>query len=148
MDVSGSMRISARRVQKLMRNLILSLKPTDKFNVVLFSAGASAVMSRTSIDATQANIEKAVCFIDAQQGGGGTEVMGALRMAYALPRTDPDVSRTFVIATDGYVSVEREAFEQIRKNSGDTNFFSFGIGSSVNRYLIEGMAFANNAVSR
>lgn len=144
MDVSGSMRGFPLDVsKKLMRNLILSLKPTDKFNVVLFS-GASAVMSRTSIDATQANIEKAVCFIDAQQGGGGTEVMGALRMAYALPRTDPDVSRTFVIATDGYVSVEREAFEQIRKNSGDTNFFSFGIGSSVNRYLIEGMAFAGN----
>jgi Ca-activated chloride channel family protein len=46
--------------------------------------------------------------------------------------------------TDGYVSVEKEAFDLIRKNSGNTNFFSFGIGGSVNRYIIEGMSFMGN----
>jgi Ca-activated chloride channel family protein len=49
-----------------------------------------------------------------------------------------------VVVTDGYVDVEKEAFELIRTNSGNTNFFSFGIGSGVNRYLIEGMAFMGN----
>jgi Ca-activated chloride channel family protein len=42
--------------------------------------------------------------------------------------------------TDGYVSVEEEAFDLIRKNLGNANMFAFGIGSSVNRHLIEGMA--------
>ncbi len=45
-----------------------------------------------------------------------------------------------VIVTDGYVSVEKEAFDLIRNNLGNANMFAFGIGSSVNRHLIEGMA--------
>jgi len=45
-----------------------------------------------------------------------------------------------VIATDGYVTVEEEAFDLIRNHLGDANMFTFGIGSSVNRHLIEGMA--------
>jgi Ca-activated chloride channel family protein len=45
-----------------------------------------------------------------------------------------------VIATDGYVSVEEQAFDLIRNNLGNANMFAFGIGSSVNRHIIEGMA--------
>jgi Ca-activated chloride channel family protein len=42
--------------------------------------------------------------------------------------------------TDGYISAEKEAFSLIQENLNRTNVFSFGIGTSVNRYLIEGMA--------
>jgi Ca-activated chloride channel family protein len=49
-------------------------------------------------------------------------------------------SRTIVIATDGYVTVEEEVFDLIRNNLGDANVFAFGIGSAVNRHIIEGMA--------
>ncbi len=143
-DVSGSMYGFPLDVAKrLMRNLIVNLRADDKFNVVLFS-GAAAVMNPTSVDATQANIERAVRYIDEQHGSGATEVLGALRMAYAIPRPDADISRTFVIVTDGFVDVEKEAFEMIRRNSDHTNVFCFGIGRSVNRYLIEGMAFAGH----
>ncbi|HYV95507.1 MAG TPA: TonB family protein [Chitinophagales bacterium] len=140
-DVSGSMHGFPIDIsKKLLRNLILNLKPDDKFNVLLFS-GYSATLSQTSLNATQENFEKAVKFIDAQGGGGGTELLPAMRVAYSLPRPDPDLSRSFVIVTDGYVDIEKETFEFIRNNSGNTNFFSFGIGNSVNRYLMEGMAF-------
>ena len=141
-DVSGSMNGQPLDISKnLMRNLVLNLKPTDMFNVVLFS-GASRLLNKTSLPANEENIKKAVSFVDNTRGGGGTEVLGALRMANAIPRANDDVSRTFVIATDGYVSVEQEAFRIIRENKNNTNFFAFGIGRSVNRYLIEGMAFA------
>ncbi len=143
-DVSGSMHGMPLNISKsLIRNLILNLRPTDCFNVLLFS-GASELMDSTSITATDNNITKAIDFIDKKHAWGGTEVLDALNKAYAIPRTDQNVSRTFVIITDGYVSVEQEAFEMIRNNSGNTNFFAFGIGSGVNRYLIEGMAFAGN----
>jgi Ca-activated chloride channel homolog len=36
--------------------------------------------------------------------------------------------------------VEEEVFDLIRKNLGSANMFTFGIGSSVNRHIIEGMA--------
>lgn len=143
-DVSGSMNGQPLDISKnLMRNLVLNLKPTDMFNVVLFS-GASRLLNETSLPANEENIKKAVSFVDNTRGGGGTEVLGALRMANAIPRADDDVSRTFVIITDGYVAVEQEAFQIIRENKNNTNFFAFGIGRSVNRYLIEGMAFAGN----
>jgi Ca-activated chloride channel family protein len=47
-----------------------------------------------------------------------------------------------VVVTDGYISAERGAFNLIHENLNSTNFFAFGIGSSVNRYLIEGVARA------
>jgi Ca-activated chloride channel family protein len=50
------------------------------------------------------------------------------------------VARTFLVITDGYVDVEAEAFDLVRANLGQANLFAFGIGSSVNRHLIEGLA--------
>jgi Ca-activated chloride channel family protein len=138
-DVSGSMQGYPLDIsKKLLRDLIGKLKPTDRFNVLLFS-GASSLMSETSVAANDANIEDAIRFIDRQQGGGGTELLPALKRALSLKGTE-GYSRSFVIATDGYVTVEKEAFDLIRKNMDKANFFAFGIGTSVNRLIIEGMA--------
>jgi Ca-activated chloride channel family protein len=79
--------------------------------------------------------------IEKQRGGGGTELLPALKHALALPRAQ-ECARSVVIATDGYVTVESEAFDLIRQRLGEANMFAFGIGSSVNRHLIEGMARA------
>lgn len=141
-DVSGSMWGTPMDVTKqLMRNLIVNLKPNDKFNIVLFS-GNAALYSPTSVDATADNVESAVKFIQSGNAYGGTEVLNALKTAYAIPRGDDDMARTFVMATDGYVNTEGDCFDLVRRNAGHTNFFIFGIGTSVNRYMIEGMAFA------
>ena len=48
-------------------------------------------------------------------GGGSTELIPALKRVYAEPKA-ADVSRTVVVVTDGYVTVEREAFELVRRN--------------------------------
>ena len=138
-DVSGSMHGYPLDIsKKLLRDLIGNLKPTDRFNVLLF-AGASNLLSETSISANNSNIEKAIRFIDREQGGGGTELLSALKRALGLKGTE-GFARSFVIATDGYVSVEKEAFDLIRKNMDKANFFAFGIGTSVNRLIIEGLA--------
>lgn len=143
-DVSGSMWGFPMTVTKtLMRNLIVNLRPTDKFNVVLFS-GAAKVFSPQSVDATKENIALADDFIQRGNAYGGTEVLNALRMADAIPRPDEDIARTFVMSTDGFVAVDKESIEFVREHSDNTNFFIFGIGSSVNRYLIEGIAFAGH----
>ena len=140
-DVSGSMYGYPLEIsKKLLRDLIGKLRPTDMFNVLLFSGGSS-VMSAHSLPATSENIGRALSLIDNQKGGGGTELLPALKKALALPRTE-GYSRSVIIATDGYVTVETEAFDLIRKNLGDANMFTFGIGTSVNRYLLEGMARA------
>ncbi len=138
-DVSGSMYGYPLEIsKKLLKDLIGKLRPADVFNVLLFSGGSS-LMSERSLPATPENINKALAMIDNQKGGGGTELLPALKRALALPRTK-GFSRSVIIATDGYVSVETEVFDLIRKNLGDANMFTFGIGTSVNRHLLEGMA--------
>ncbi len=138
-DVSGSMYGFPLDIsKKLLKDLIVNLRPTDRFNVLLFSGGSS-LMSEQSLPATSENIHQAINLIERQRGGGGTELLPALKRALSLPRSE-GYSRSVVIATDGYVMVEEEVFDLIRKNLGDANMFTFGIGSSVNRHLLEGMA--------
>jgi Ca-activated chloride channel family protein len=138
-DVSGSMYGFPLDIsKKLLKDLIGNLRPTDRFNVVLF-AGGSTVMAERSVPATADNMNRAITVIDQQHGGGGTELLPALERSLKLPRSE-GYSRTIVIATDGYVDVEEQAFDLMRNNLGNANMFAFGIGSSVNRHLIEGMA--------
>ena len=140
-DISGSMHGFPLDTSKaLLRELIGSLRPSDTFNVMLFS-GSNSMLAPQSVPATQANIDNAIATIDRQRGGGSTELMPALRRVYAQPKT-ADRSRSIVVVTDGYVTVESEAFELVRNNLGSANLFSFGIGSSVNRHLMEGLARA------
>ncbi len=139
-DVSGSMHgFPLETTKTVLRNLLARLQPDDSFNVLFFSGG-SYVLSPASLPATEANKTRALQEIERQSGGGGTELLPALRRAFDLPRTRRDVARTIVIATDGYVNVEREAFALVRDRLNDASVFAFGIGSSVNRHLIEGLA--------
>ncbi len=143
LDVSGSMHgFPLDTAKALMGRLLSQLRPTDHFDVALFS-GANYVMSPGgSVPATAANVRDAIDLVERQHGGGGTELMGGLRGAYAIPRASRATSRTVVVVTDGYVGVEAEAFRFVRERLGDANLFAFGIGTSVNRALIEGLARA------
>ncbi|MBW1811051.1 MAG: TonB family protein, partial [Deltaproteobacteria bacterium] len=141
MDVSGSMRgFPIETSKRLMRALLEDLGSGDYFNLLLF-AGGNSVLSGQSLSVSEANIKRALRMVDRQRGGGGTELLPALKRALNLPRKE-GVARIIVVATDGYVRVEKEAFELIRSKLGDANLFTFGIGRSVNRFLIEGMARA------
>jgi Ca-activated chloride channel family protein len=141
LDVSGSMYgFPLDTAKALIEDLIGHLRPTDTFNVLLFS-GDSRLMAPSSLPATQANVTRALELIAAERGGGGTELEAALRMVTALPRA-PHVSRSVIVLTDGFIAQERGAFELVAQNVRNTNVFAFGIGSSVNRFLIEGLARA------
>jgi Ca-activated chloride channel family protein len=87
------------------------------------------------------NIELAIAAINQQYGSGSTELLPALKQALSMDKTDKR-SRNFVVITDGYVTVEKEAFDLIRNNLNKANVFSFGIGSDVNRFLMDGIAHA------
>ena len=140
-DVSGSMDgFPLDTSKKLLEDLIGGLRPTDFFNVVLF-AGDSTALSESPLPANAENISRAVQLIEQQRGAGGTELLPAIQQAMRLP-TEPGVSRSVVLITDGYVSVEEGVFKYIRDNLGRANVFAFGIGAGVNRYLIEGVAKA------
>ena len=140
-DISGSMHgFPLDTAKTLLRHLIGGLRASDRFNVMLF-AGSNRMLSEDSVPATKANAERAVAILDRVQAGGSTEIVPALERIAALPKT-ADLARTVVVITDGYVTVEERVFQLVRKNLGQSNVFAFGIGSSVNRHLIEGIARA------
>jgi len=140
-DVSGSMHGFPLDIsRKLMADLLAGLRQNDCFNMLLFSGG-NEVLAERSLPASPANLQRALEVLGRRRGGGGTELLPALKRALALPQTE-GMSRIVVVITDGYVSVEKEAFELIQANLNRANLFSFGIGRSVNRFLIEGLARA------
>jgi len=159
-DVSGSMQgFPLQTTKSLMKDLLGRLRPTDKFDVLLFS-GDDALYSEKSVDATPDEIKKATAFVDKQNGGGGTELLPAIQHAMKVPRAgkpggrparsaaeggaevEDNVSRSFVVVTDGFIAEEPAVFDQIRDHLGEANVWSFGIGTSVNRHLMDGIAKA------
>lgn len=143
MDVSGSMSGYPLETSKqLMRNLVSGLRPTDKFNIIQF-AGGGAMLSDNSMYATTENLDSAITFINTVRAGGGTELNNAMRMAMFIPKQE-GYSRSIVIVTDGLISAESKVLKSMRNHLDSANVFAFGIGSSVNRYLIEAMAYCGN----
>ncbi|HYD43246.1 MAG TPA: VIT and VWA domain-containing protein [Anaeromyxobacter sp.] len=143
LDVSGSMHgFPLDTAKALMEDLLPRLRPADSFNVVFFSGGSFVLSPDASLPATPANVRRALDTFRQLQGGGGTELLQALRTAYDLPRGDPRVARTLVVVTDGYVAVEAEAFRLVRERLAEASCFAFGIGTGVNRALVEALARA------
>lgn len=143
-DVSGSMKGFPLNLAKdLFRDLTTTLRPEDSFNMLLF-AGANELLSTKSLSATQGNIDKAIHFLERARGNGGTRLLNALDQALALPH-DRDRSRSLVLISDGFIDAESEVFDLIKNKASGTNLFPLGVGSSVNRHLIEGLShFAGN----
>ncbi len=139
LDVSGSMHgFPLDTAKALMRQLLGGLRVSDRFNILLF-AGGSRLMAERSVVASPDNLTVAMELVDDQAGGGGTELVPALQRALALPAHE-GCSRSIVVVTDGYVNVETEVFRLIRNNLHQANVFAVGIGSEINRWLIESMA--------
>jgi Ca-activated chloride channel family protein len=146
LDVSGSMNGFPIDVSKeVVKNLLSELKPNEKFNILLF-AGSSEMLFDKSKEANDENLNKALIMLEGIYGMGGTELLPALKKVINYPK-EKDFSRTILILTDGYVPVEAEAFDLIKNNLQNSNVFTFGIGNSVNRLLIEGMARAGQGES-
>ena len=138
LDVSGSMNGAPLEISKrTMERCLRRLAPGDTFQIVTF-ANKAACMADQPLPATPENIKQAMAYVQSQNGGGGTEMLTGIRAALEAPR-DPKRYRIVSFMTDGYIGNETEIFGAVRQSIGDARIFSFGIGSSVNRYLIEGL---------
>lgn len=138
-DVSGSMDgFPLRTAQMLVADLVGGLRAEDRFNVMTFASG-SELMAERSVKADAESVRQALDLVSNRRGNGGTELLPALKRALSLPRAE-GMARCVVLVTDGYISVEAEAFDLMRERLGEAAFFTFGIGSSVNRHLLEGLA--------
>ena len=84
-DVSGSMHGFPLDIsKKLLKDLIGNLRPTDRFNVLLFSGGSS-LMSEQSLPATSENIHHAITLIERQREVGLPVSTGAQSPSAGAP---------------------------------------------------------------
>ncbi len=138
-DVSGSM--NGKPIETaihLFGNLLEKTNKEDMFNVVKFS-GSNEVLFDEAKPANRENLQKGFNFLSDERGGGGTELLAALKKAMDLPKQDK-YSRSVILITDGFIRADLEVIEYLSENLDKGNVFPFGIGNSVNRYLIEGLA--------
>jgi Ca-activated chloride channel family protein len=138
LDTSGSMGgFPIEKAKESMKLALDNLYPNDTFNLITF-AGDTSILFDKPVPATRENLAKAQAFLESRTGGGGTEMMTAIRAALE-PSDKQDHVRIVCFMTDGYVGNDLEIVGEIQKHP-NARVFSFGIGSSVNRYLLDKMA--------
>jgi len=137
-DTSGSMSgFPIEKAKETMKLALDNLYPEDTFNLITFS-GDTHILFPQPVPATRENLQRAQVFLASRQGSGGTEMMKAIRAA--LDSSDKqDHVRIVCFMTDGYVGNDMEIISEVQKHP-NARVFSFGIGSSVNRFLLDKMA--------
>jgi Ca-activated chloride channel homolog len=138
LDTSGSMSgFPIEKAKETMKLALDSLYPYDTFNLITFS-GDEHILFPEPVPATKENLAKAQAFLETRQGSGGTEMMKAIK-ASMDPSDAQDHVRIVVFMTDGYVGNDMEIIGEVQQHP-NARVFAFGIGSSVNRFLLDNMA--------
>ncbi|HEX8198208.1 MAG TPA: TonB family protein [Pyrinomonadaceae bacterium] len=138
LDTSGSMSgFPIEKAKEAMRRALDGLHPFDTFNLITF-AGDTHILFDKPVSASVENLRKAQELLDGTEGSGGTEMMKAIRAAFEPSGSNSHV-RIVCFMTDGLVGNEAEIIAEVQKHR-EARVFSFGIGESVNRFLLDKIA--------
>jgi Ca-activated chloride channel family protein len=140
LDTSGSMwGFPLEKAKQVISRALDELYPGDTFNLITFS-GDTHIVFPEPVYPTAENIRKAKAVLASRTGGGGTEMMKAIRAAL-VPSDKRDHVRVVCFLTDGYVGDDMEIVGEVQKHP-NARVFAFGIGIAVNRFLLDKMAEA------
>jgi Ca-activated chloride channel family protein len=140
LDTSGSMwGFPLEKAKQVISRALDELYPGDTFNLITFS-GDTHIVFPQPVYPTAENIRKAKDVLTTRTGGGGTEMMKAIRAAL-VPSDRQDHVRVVCFLTDGYVGNDMEIVGEVQKHP-NARVFAFGIGTAVNRFLLDKMAEA------
>jgi Ca-activated chloride channel family protein len=138
LDTSGSMSgFPIEKAKEAMKLALNGLYPQDTFNLITF-AGDTSILFPKPVPATKENMEKAQKFLETREGRGGTEMMTAIKAALEPSDAQGNI-RIVCFMTDGEVGNDFEIISEVQKHP-NARVFAFGIGSSVNRYLLDKIA--------
>ncbi len=138
-DQTGSQRgLPIQKAKETMRYCIQNLNPRDTFQLLGFNTAVFPCFPKP-VEATPENIRKALEYLQPIEGNGGTDILKATNFALQIPN-DPDRPRIVCFLTDGFVGDEAQILSYVRDHRAGARMFPFGVGNSVNRHLIDGMA--------
>ena len=138
LDTSGSMSgFPIEKAKEAMGLALDGLHPRDTFNLITFS-GDTHILFPNPVPATPENRRLAREFLNSRSGSGGTEMMKAIRASLA-PSDAPERTRVVCFMTDGEVGNDLDILAEVQRHP-NARVFAFGIGGSVNHFLLDGMA--------
>lgn len=139
LDCSGSMSGEPlKQAKAAIRHALKKMDSRDTFQLINFSVDARQ-FGREPVLATRENITRALSYLESLQSEGGTMMIEGVKAALDFPHDDSRL-RFVCFLTDGYIGNESDILQAVHEKLGDSRIFSFGVGSSVNRYLLDGMA--------
>lgn len=139
LDVSGSMTGQPLEASKeLALRCLEGMNPADTFQIFSFASGNRLHFERPLAN-TPANVALGRAVINDIRGGGGTEMLEALRKVLEFPK-DPSRLRIVLFMTDGYIGNDPEILAFVKEHLNNSRIFPLGVGSSPNRYLLEELA--------
>ena len=140
-DSSGSMSgDSMRQAKDSLYNALERLKPTDRFNIIDFDSEFEPLFD-SAMMASKFHMSEARGFIRKIDADGGTEMYNPID--FALKSRDSESKnylRQIVFITDGQSSNEASIFNNVSYNIQNDRFFTIGIGSAPNSYLLTKLA--------
>lgn len=139
-DTSGSMSGEPMAlIKRAMRSALTQLGPGDTFQIVRFSDGGVA-FGRSGLANTPSNVRRGQSYLNGMRADGATETLAGLRAALN-GTVEPGRLRIVCLMTDGFTGDEASVLSEVQRALGaDTRLFTFGIGSSPNRYLLDALA--------
>lgn len=138
-DTSGSMRGEPLgQAKQAIEHTLRRLGPDDAFQIIRFANDASPLGDRV-VRATDRNVREALHKLRSLRAKGGTEMLAGVRTALSFP-SDRERTRFVCFLTDGFIGNEGQVLSAVDDYLGDARLFSFAIGSSPNRFLMERLA--------
>jgi Ca-activated chloride channel homolog len=139
LDCSGSMNgRPLDQARAAVTHALQKLTPRDTFQIIDFSNTASQ-LGPAPINATPENLRNGLAYLASLNGSGGTEMIEGLKAALDFPH-DEGRYRVVSFMTDGYIGNDHDILHAVAQKTGDSRIFSFGVGQSPNRYLMDRMA--------
>jgi Ca-activated chloride channel family protein len=139
LDVSGSMSgFPVETAKETALRCLAGMNPGDTFQIFSFASGNKLHFDKP-LKNTPENVALGRAVINGLNGGGGTEMLDALRQVLEFPK-DPERMRIVLFMTDGYIGNETQILAFIKDHLNNSRIFPLGVGSSPNRYLLEEMA--------
>lgn len=148
-DTSGSQQgAPIAQSQALMRRFLATLNPDDTFAIIDFANSAQRLSDRPLAN-TAANRRRALAYVDALTANGGTNLDQGINAVLNFPPAAQERLRSVVLLTDGYIGNDTEIIGTVRSRLPEgTRLYSFGVGSSVNRFLIDRLAEVGRGLAR
>lgn len=146
LDISGSMQGKYQSLVEGVNQGLGKLPGNDRFRVVLFNDQARE-MTRGYIQASPENVARFTQKLENTAPGGGTNLYAGLQ--WGIKGLDADRPSAIILVTDGVANVgttEKKAFLELLAQH-DVRLYSFVMGNSANRPLLEGMTKQSNGFS-